>query len=874
MTTRDYGHYDAQVVATQFNSGIPVISAFRAKEFGAIGDGKTDSTEALRTAIAAAAEAGGGTVWLEAGQYLVTGTLRLPRSVYLAGEWLAPPQGLGKGTVLLACPSIHDPSPFIIVDQSAGVVGLTIYYPEQQLAEPIPYPAAVQLGESVGDFASIKNVTLVNPYIGIQVGPLNNELHTVQHVYGSPLKLGIIINKTYDIGRIEHVHFSPTYWSEYPGSKVECEQLTAWLREEAVGMRMQRSDWEYVYKFTTDNYGIGIQFDKDPASTDITDGANSQMYGLSITGARTCIQLDYLNTIGLAITNSVFQSLPDGTVLQAGQHFTSVAQFHGCLLESGEKAVSIAPLSTGTISFHQAKFERVSSQQAFAVEAEGGSLLMAACEFIGIENCVRLHEGVQAASILGTVASDSAQFVSVAGERENIVIDRAPIQSTKAAYPDINLGQAPSPQGSTLIVATHEPYDACPNGERDNTPIFQQALHDLAAQGGGILFVPPGLYRFDGSLVVPTGTEIRGVSEMPHHTMGRGTVLLTVHGEGDASAEPFLILNGECGLRGITIWHPNQLYSSVKRYPWSVQSRGKGNWLVYVNLGNSYKAADFGSHPSDGHYIEFVTGCALKEGLFIGSSEGAGWVKNVHLNPHFYFRTSIAQLPGGAKDSAEEDVMFHETLSYLDVHLDYTFKFGRTRNETVFNNFSYRSLVGLRMEEQDGAAFHGCMLGTGCDGTVKGMILEGADPDGLTMINTNVDIVNDAYLYVLPKNGAKPKIKLVNSIFGGFNLNPQYGVVIENGDVSIEQAHFRANSALFRNGAVKIYEGKVNVSSSTFSHIGPIVDEQFSRQKDVVDISAGAAAELIAECNVAKDSFTVIDYTDGRATLRGNVAAQ
>ncbi|GBF74421.1 putative S-layer protein [Paenibacillus sp. 598K] len=874
--TRDQRHYDAQVVQTVWTGGAPVISAFRATDFGAVGDGVTDCTAALRQAIAAAAEAGGGSIWLAAGRYRISGTLKLPRSVYLVGEWQAPPRGLGQGTILLACPPADHPEPLLIVDQSAGVVGLTIYYPEQRLDSPIPYPAAIQLGEVMGDFASIRNVTLVNPYIGILVGPLNNELHTVQNVYGCPLKVGIAINKTYDIGRIEEVHFSPEYWCDYPQSGIERERLTEWLRREAIGMRIQRSDWEYVYRFTTVDYGIGIAFDKDPESPDVTDGANGQMYGLSLTGARICIKLDYLNTIGLAMTNSRFETVTGGVAVQAGPHFASVAQFHGCSLETEGRAIAMAAAATGTLSFHQATINRHASsteEEAFAVDIEGGTLLMNSCDFSGIERCVRLHGGVQAASVLGSRAIDAAQFVSMGEEDGRVVIDADVSRGERMAYPELELGEAPAPQGQALIVATHAPYGACPDGVRDNTAIFQDALQQLAEQGGGTLFVPPGQYRFEGSLVVPSGTEIRGVSEMPHHTMGGGTVLLTVQGEGDEEAEPFLVLSGGCGLRGVTVWHPDQSYSSVKRYPWTIQSRGRGNWLVYVTFGNSYKAVDFGSYPSGGHYIEFLAGCALREGLYIGSSDEAGWVKNVHMNPHFYFRTSMAGLPGGARDRTEEETMFHETLAYMDVHLEYAFRFGRTWQETVFNSFSYRSYVGLRMEEQDGAAFRGVLLGTGCDGTVKGMIIASTDPDGLLMINTNVDIVNDAYLYLTPPAGAAFKLKLANSIFGGYNLNPQYGIVVEGGEVHIEQAHFRANSALFRNGAIKLYNGRLHVQTCTFSHIGPIHGEGFSRQQDVTDISIGSAGEAVVEGNVAKDTFKVVDYTEGRAVLRGNVAA-
>ena len=59
---------------------------------------------------------------------------------------------------------------------------------------------------------SVIDVTLVNPYKGIDFGTYPNELHYIRNVFGCPLKLGIYVNRTTDIGRIENVHFNPHSW--------------------------------------------------------------------------------------------------------------------------------------------------------------------------------------------------------------------------------------------------------------------------------------------------------------------------------------------------------------------------------------------------------------------------------------------------------------------------------------------------------------------------------------------------------------------------------------------------------------------------------------------------------------------------------------
>jgi hypothetical protein len=79
------------------------------KALGACGDGSADDTEAIRRALLAAGEKGGGTVYLPRGRYLLSATLKIPPQVTLAGEGMAvtalcfadtdaPPEALLRGS--------------------------------------------------------------------------------------------------------------------------------------------------------------------------------------------------------------------------------------------------------------------------------------------------------------------------------------------------------------------------------------------------------------------------------------------------------------------------------------------------------------------------------------------------------------------------------------------------------------------------------------------------------------------------------------------------------------------------------------------------------------------------------------------------------
>jgi len=59
---------------------------YNVKDFGAVGDGYADDTEAVRKAIDKARTNGGGTVYFPSGRYLFTGTFSIPMNTTLKGE--------------------------------------------------------------------------------------------------------------------------------------------------------------------------------------------------------------------------------------------------------------------------------------------------------------------------------------------------------------------------------------------------------------------------------------------------------------------------------------------------------------------------------------------------------------------------------------------------------------------------------------------------------------------------------------------------------------------------------------------------------------------------------------------------------------------
>ena len=135
---------DWHVASTLYSTNELIITPFdAASDFGIVADGVTDVTDAIQEALTLLANLGGGALFLPAGHYRVDGSLTVPSGVTLRGDWQKPVPGQPvAGTILKAYAGRDDvnAAPFITLGNSAGVKGVSIWYPEQTPADIRPYP--------------------------------------------------------------------------------------------------------------------------------------------------------------------------------------------------------------------------------------------------------------------------------------------------------------------------------------------------------------------------------------------------------------------------------------------------------------------------------------------------------------------------------------------------------------------------------------------------------------------------------------------------------------------------------------------------------------------------------------------------------------
>lgn len=368
-------------------------SLVNVRDFGAVGDGVTDDTAAFQAAMKAVAERG-GTASVPVGDYLIKTHLVVPSKVTLEGVWKIPTAFTQRhGSTLLAVEGAgsEDGPPFITLQPNATIKGLTIFYPNQKPEAIQKYPWCVACAG--GDNSSIVDCLLVNPYNGVDFGSKPSGRHYIRNLYGQPLRRGIFVDKCYDIGRIENVHFWPFwYWRE--GS-----EFAKWWTKNGEAFIFARSDWEYVFNTFCFGYGIGYRFVKSK------DGAmNGNLLGIGADAADIAVLVEEAQVPGLLITNGEFVALYGERLTEVVVKATNtgVVQFQNCSFWGPARQIaSIA--GTGTVSFNGCNFVHwdPAGKKLPIIEAFGGNLLVNGCNFVSQSPQVALRGRTESAVIVG-----------------------------------------------------------------------------------------------------------------------------------------------------------------------------------------------------------------------------------------------------------------------------------------------------------------------------------------------------------------------------------------------------------------------------------------------------------------------------------------
>ena len=173
---------------------------------------------------------------------------------------------------------------------------------------------------------------------------------------GHPLNVGVFVDETYDIGRVEDVHFNPWFSNAHPFIEYQLVHGRAFV--------FGRSDWEYVFNTFAFGYAIGYHFIETDAGE-----MNGNFLGIGADLAiNASVRVDASQPMGVLVTNGEFTAFADEDWLPGSTSWADPTH------------VVASATNTGAVKFVDSSFWGHGSQVA-RVDGSGW-ITFDACEFV------------------------------------------------------------------------------------------------------------------------------------------------------------------------------------------------------------------------------------------------------------------------------------------------------------------------------------------------------------------------------------------------------------------------------------------------------------------------------------------------------------
>jgi hypothetical protein len=349
-----------------------VLKADLPRATGSNNDQPTEDVSAkLQTALNAVKAAGGGTVHLPAGRYLVNNPVKVPSGVELRGTWDVQHHtqsgGVGIFTTYSGGAAGEKGASLIQLGAGAGIRGITIV--QLNLAtdgftteNPRITPFLIQ---GQGPNVYIVNMTLVGDK-GIDLASYNSSGHYVDYLGGVLARAGIWVGGGAEGGFIRNMQLNPHYGSRIPqgGQGYPKIGLTRFIQSNCSALKF--ADIKNQTIFNNFVYGsfYGIHFLKDAITgkypgkmTVIGHGSDGCSYSLFVEDADKNTQIIAVNSE--LVTTKTAEPVRS-YVLMGGEANTSKVDPDAQLILYntafwGSPTIG-AIINSGTVRFQQANF--------------------------------------------------------------------------------------------------------------------------------------------------------------------------------------------------------------------------------------------------------------------------------------------------------------------------------------------------------------------------------------------------------------------------------------------------------------------------------------------------------------------------------------
>ena len=293
------------------------------------------------------------------------------------------------------------------------------------------------------------------------------------------------------------------------------------------------------------------------------------------------------------------------------------------------------------------------------------------------------------------------------------------------------------------------------SGKTDASAAVQAKLNE-AAQTGGVVYLPGGLYRFDNPVTVPSGVEFRGSSSVPTRCIGgnsSGTLIISYYGY-DKSASPLITLNEGSGLNGIRVDYPlnNPVDESGNYHETSPVVYSKEDNVYITNCYFTLASCGVKLENADNVFIKKVVGCCYESMYDLSGCENTfieGCLQNANTLPrNGYANFDIPEMQNRIQ---EADLFRFVFIPITRIKTDYI-KLNSCTDVTIFNTFIYGGKTFLNSTDSTVN-----LINVGHDGSSKkeyAFIMSGGE---VTLVNSmrSTEDGRLGYRFYTADNGCK-----------------------------------------------------------------------------------------------------------------------
>jgi hypothetical protein len=285
--------------------------------FGAKGDGKTDDTAAIQSAISAAAAAGGGSVVFNVARYYTTGTFVLPAGVVLCGAIEGPfdVEGANPATTTVAPTLLVTNTSAVFVTLNglgAGITDLLFHYPNQvgiSASAPKVYPYTIVV---MSPGAKVARSTVSNAYnfLDIESGRV-----IAQDLFIGAFNIGVNIDHAHDHVTLRNL-LHTVYWDVMGNPSSPPTTIDNWVTAHGIALVVNRVDGLEVHDFSVFFRYLGILFTDSPDTTQSPRCGFGTGSDVDLDGMQNGIIVTASNSPGYQITNFTVSTPGGGAAAQ------------------------------------------------------------------------------------------------------------------------------------------------------------------------------------------------------------------------------------------------------------------------------------------------------------------------------------------------------------------------------------------------------------------------------------------------------------------------------------------------------------------------------------------------------------------------------